>query len=247
MVKRGLQLFSLMLLQAGRIAGQTPAAPSFEVASVRPSDADSAAGNAGSHSGNGQLTMRNVTLKRCVRGAYGVPEAEIFGGPPWVGEDRFDIVARAPGPAGDEELMSMLQTLLAERLRLILHRETRPVSLYVLTLGKGGVKAKASVPDTPSRTDSRRGRIDAKSCNMSQVALKISESLHVPVKNLTGKTGVFDFVLEWTPDDMREKAPSAVDTGPSIFSAVREQLGLRLESRRLPTEVLVILKTAVRH
>ena len=190
------------------------------------------------------MTARNVTLKRCMRGAYGVPEAQVFGGPKWIDQDRYDIDAKAAGPAGDHELMAMLQTLLAERFKLVFHRETRRLSGYALVVGKNGPLAKHSAPDAGSRTESRRGVIEAEGCTVGQLAQKLSDSLHIPVADLTAVEGKFDFKLEWTPDDMQAGPPAAaaaeVAPGPSIFVALAEQLGLKLEARKLPTEVLVI-------
>jgi uncharacterized protein (TIGR03435 family) len=165
-----------------------------------------------------------------------------FRGAKWVDEDRYDIDAKAAGPAGDRELMVMLQSLLAERFKLVFHRETRPLNGYALVVGKNGPLAKQSAPDAPSRTNSRRGAIEAERCAMGQLAQKLSESLHLPVADLTAVEGRFDFKLEWTPEDMQAKLPASAELapGPSIFAAVEQQLGLKLEPRKVPTEVLVI-------
>jgi uncharacterized protein (TIGR03435 family) len=189
-------------------------------------------------------------LKRCIRGAYDVQESQIVGGPKWAGEDRYDIDAKAAGPAGDRELMEMLRSLLSERFKLAFHRETRELPGYALVVGKSGLKAKRSQPDAESRTNSSRVAIDAEACSMYQLAQKLSEVIHVPVADLTEIEGEFDFQLKWTPDDMQAKPPSggdkpaaaAVDlaSGPSVFAALQEQLGLKLEPRKVPTEVLVI-------
>ncbi len=143
--------------------------------------------------------------------------------------------------------MLMLQVLLADRFKLALHREKRVISGYRLVLGKGGLKAQASAPDSGSVGHSGRGRIDAEGCTMAQLALKLSEVLHRPVLDTTGVAGKFDLKLEWTPDDMQAKPPaadqravSAPEGGPSIFAALQEQLGLKLESNKVPADVLVI-------
>jgi uncharacterized protein (TIGR03435 family) len=189
------------------------------------------------------MSGRYVTLKRCVRGAYGVEEPRILGGPKWIDEARYDIEAKAAGPAGDRELMVMLQSLLAERFKLAFHRETRALPGYALVVGKGGLKAKPSDPDADSRTSSSRVSIEAAGCTMAHLALKLSEILHLPVADFTAVPGGFDFKLEWTVDDMQATPPAAAPdpaSGPSIFAALQGQLGLRLESRKVPAEVLVI-------
>jgi len=220
----------------------------FEVASIKLSP-DAPGSLTGIFESEGRIHARNVTLKRCVRGAYGVPEPQILGGPTWVDEDRYYIEAKAAGLADDHALMLMLQALLAERFKLALHREQRAIPGYKLVLGKSGLKAKASAPDRGSSGNSRRGRIDAAGYSMAQVALKLSEVLHRPVMDATGVTGKFDFQLEWTPEDMQAKppsddqrpgGPSEAGAGPSIFAALQEQLGLKLEPGRIPAEVLVI-------
>jgi uncharacterized protein (TIGR03435 family) len=231
-----------VLLQAACALGQAAPAPAFEAASIKPSQ-DPPGSGSGITTTRGRISARNVTLKRCVRGAYGVEEPHILGGPKWLDEARYNIEARAAGPAGDRELMTMLQSLLAERFKLAFHRETRALPGYALVLGKGGLRAKPSAPDAGSRTSSRWGSIEASGCTMAQLALKLSEVLHLPVADFTAVPGEFDFKLEWTSDDMQAPAPDAVPdaaSGPSLFAALQEQLGLKLESRKVPADVLVI-------
>jgi uncharacterized protein (TIGR03435 family) len=196
----------------------------------------------------GRISAKNVTLRRCVRGAYNVPEPQIIGGPKWVNQDRYHIEAKATVPAGDHELMLMLKTLLADRFKLVLHREQRAISGYRLVLGKAGLKARASAPDEGSVGHSQRGRIEAEGCTMAQLALKLAEVLQQPVLDATGTLGKFDLKLEWMPDEMQAKPPSADprpgnppdQVGPTIFTALQEQLGLKLESGKVSAEVLVI-------
>jgi uncharacterized protein (TIGR03435 family) len=205
------------------------AAPAFEVASIKVSTA--APGSAsGIRSDTGRIAGRNVTLRGCVHSAYDIPEAQIFGGPRWVDEERYDIDAKAPGPAGDHEMMTMLQSLLAERFKLAIHRETRPLPGYALVAGKNGLTAKRSKPGTLSVTSSSRRSIDAAGCSMERLAAKLAGILHAPVADLTGIAGDFDFKLEWTPDELQ--------TG--VFAALEEQLGLKLEGRKVPVETIVI-------
>jgi uncharacterized protein (TIGR03435 family) len=236
-VRNGGLLFSCAALLA-----QQAAVPAFEAATIKPS-LDPPGSVVGIFESKGRINAKNVTLKRCMRGAYDVPEPQIAGGPKWADQDRFDIEAKATVPAGDHELMQMLQTLLADRFKLVFHREQRVIPGYSLVLGKGGLKARASAPDRGSVGHSQRGRIEAEGCTMAQLAFKLSEALHQPVSDATGVPGRFDLKLEWAPDDMKAKPPSG-DTpepgGPSIFVALQEQLGLKLESSKVPAEVLVI-------
>ena len=216
----------------------------FEVASIKPSE-DPPGSVSGIFENRGRINAKNVTLKRCVRGAYNIPEPQIVGGPKWIGQDRYYIEAKAAVPANDRELMLMLQTLLADRFKLVLHREQRAIPGYRLVLGNRGLKAQASALDQDSVGHSQRGRIEVQGYTLTQFALKLSETLYQPVLDETGIDGKFDIKLEWTPDDMHAKPPSteqrgSAADGPSIFTALQEQLGLKLNAGKVPAEVLVI-------
>jgi len=217
-------------------------AASFDAASIKPSDAPNG-NSSGIDPDPGLLRAHNVTLKRCSTGAYGVPEAQILDGPKWIDELRYEIVARTTGRAGENGLMVMLQDLLADRFQLKLHHETRTVSGYELTLAKGGIKATPSQPDTSASSDMSKhgGRMDAKAYSMSRLALKLADILGAPVSDLTNTSGNFDFSLRWVPDEVQAKATSSdASQGPSLFTALQEQLGLKLEARKVPVDVLVI-------
>jgi uncharacterized protein (TIGR03435 family) len=219
---------------------QEPAsAPSFEVAAIKPSP-DPTGSSSGIFETKGRIEARNVTLRRCIRGAYDIAEAQIVGGPKWIDQDRFYIEAKAAVPADDPELMLMLRTLLAERFKLVLHEEKRVVSGYQLVLGKSGLKAQSSASKENSAGNLGRGRLEAKGYSMSQLAIKLAEVLHAPVIDRTGLTGKFDFNLRWTPDEMQTSPSQDAASGPSIFSALQEQLGLKLEAGKIPGNVLVI-------
>jgi len=232
------------LFCATLLAQEAAGPPTFEVAAIKPSP--DPPGSSGIFESNGRINAKNVTLRRCVRGAYDVPEPQVLGGPKWVDEDRYYIEAKAAGPADDHDLMLMLQSLLADRFKLVLHREQRPIVGYRLAVSKGGLKAQTSPADRGSVGHSSRGHIDAQGYTMPQLALHLSELLSRPVLDTTGVAGKFDFKL-WTPDDMQSRPLSgdqhsagAQDSGPSIFTALQEQLGLKLESGKVPAEVLVI-------
>ncbi len=211
----------------------------FEAASIKPNTDPS--DSSGITTTKGRISMENVTLKRCIRSAWGVPEERIAGGPKWIDDDRFDINAKADWPAGDPELMIMLQSLIVERFQLSFHRESKTIQGYALVVGKDGLQLKRSAPDAKfgihSTTDARMASIEAVACTMTALTKKLSEMLRLPVADLTEMNGQFDFRLEWIPDDMQ---PQSLSSGSSIFSAVQEQLGLKLESHKVPVEVLAI-------
>jgi len=234
---------SLAVCALSAAYGQSPVAQRFEVASVKPAGADQGNGSTGGQSGRGRLTMSNVTLKRCIMGAFGVGPNLIVGGPDWLNSDRFEIVAKAEQPVGDSVLMAMLQTLLAERFKLAIHRETRAVQAFVLEVAKNGPKLEKAAGGG-STTRNGRGLIDAKTMTMDRFAEVLSRQMDLPVVNHTGLNGVFDLKLEWSPESATPVKPgtdgAAMESGLSIFTAIQQQLGLRLRSEKRPIEVLVI-------
>jgi uncharacterized protein (TIGR03435 family) len=236
---RVLAALALCLSWFARAQSATP--PRFEVASIKPTPADEYNASSGIPAGHGRLTANHVTLKRCIIGAYSVGPSQIVGGPPWLDTDRFEITAKASQPLGDDALMLMLRTLLADRFQLALHRETRSMNALVLEVAKGGPKLQPAGPGD-SRTDASHVRIDATALTMDHFAWVLSRTLSVPVVNHTGIQGTFTFKLEWSPDSDKPVQPGDIPaaTGPSIFTAIRQQLGLRLQSRKAPVEVLVI-------
>jgi uncharacterized protein (TIGR03435 family) len=230
----------LLVCMAGIIHGQTAAAPRFEVASIRP--ANPAPGfSSGIKTGHGRLTADNVTLKRCIIGAYGVGPNQVVGGPDWLDTDRFEIAAKADQPVGDHALMAMLQSLLAERFKLALHRETRQIHAYVVEVAKSGPKLEKG-DGKGSTTQNGRGLIDAANISMDAFAQVLSRQMDLPVVNHTNLEGVFNLKLQWTPESVQLSKAAAGGTaeGPSIFTAIQEQLGLRLRAEKAPVEVLVI-------
>lgn len=208
----------------------------FEVAAIKPASATQNSHSSGLDTSNGRLTATNVTLKRCIMGAYSVGPNQILGGPDWLDTDRFDIAAKADQPVGDRIQMAMMQTLLADRFKLKLHRQTKPVQTYVLDLGKNGPKLEKG-DGHGSRTNNGRGDIVATNATMDRFAEILSRQMDFPVVNRTGLDGVFNVKLQWTPESTRAPQP---EDGPSIYTAIQEQLGLRLHAQKLPIEVLVI-------
>jgi uncharacterized protein (TIGR03435 family) len=210
-------------------------AQQFEVASVKPSSADRSA-SSGINTGHGRLDAHNVTLKRCIMGAYSVGPHQILGGPDWLDSDRFQILAKAEqSTGGDDALMIMLQGLLADRFKLAIHRETRDLPALVLEVSKNGPKLEKAEPGeavTSTSSNKTAVAIDARNCDMESFAKIISRKMDLPVVNRTGLEGHFNFKLEW--------APESANAGPSIFTAIQEQLGLRLRSQKSPIEIIVV-------
>jgi uncharacterized protein (TIGR03435 family) len=217
-------------------------APEFDVSTVKPTD-PGYAGSDGIATRAGLVDARNVTLQRCIIGAYSVGPHQVVGGPDWVYTDRFDIMGKSDQPIGDDDTLNqMLQRLLADRFKLAIHRGNKILPAYVLEVDKNGPKLeKAEGGDSDTNTSTgRRGRvtIDAKNTDMNLFAQVLARKMDLPVVNQTGLTGIFNFKLHWTPDSVPVSEQTNDDV--SIFTALQEQLGLRLRSAKAPVEVLEI-------
>jgi uncharacterized protein (TIGR03435 family) len=224
----------------GALYGQSAVTRQFEVASVKLSNSDSS--SSGIRTKPGRVDAINVTLKRCIMGAYGVGPHQISGGPNWMDSDRFAISAKADQPAGDAELMAMLQSLLAERFQLVLHRETRTLPAFVLEVAKNGPKLeKAEDGEATTNTSSSNSgiTIDAHHTDMDAFANILARKMELPVVNHTGLEGSYNLKLSWAPETTKEKDGGVAESA-SIFTAIQEQLGLRLRSGKAPVEILVI-------
>jgi bla regulator protein BlaR1 len=217
----------------------------FEVASVKPT-AETGSGRSLNRLPGGRFSTTNATVEMMIEFAYDVRAPQISGGPTWLESDGFDIVAKAEGENPDLRLM--LQKLLEDRFKLALHRETKELSEYTLVVGKSGPKLQRSDKDRGSISGGGKGRTIYQKVSMTMLAQNLSQRLGRTVTNGTGLKGDFDFTLEWTPGEgePRKKVdgvevPLPADaTGPSVFTAVQEQLGLKLESMKGPVEILVI-------
>jgi uncharacterized protein (TIGR03435 family) len=240
--------FAALSLLISAAAAQQSSAPRFEVTSVKPFTGPNS-GSSGIKTSHGRLDATNVTLQRCIVGAWGVSPSQLSGGPDWINTDRFDISAKADQPVADDSVfMLLLRGLLADRFRLVLHMESRPMQAYVLEVGKAGPNAtglrKTALQDSADSSSTTNGTntqtsITARKASMDLLAKILARELRQPVIDRTGLAGNFDFTLSWTPDRMGATAPADSDL-PTIFTAVQDQLGLRLRSEKLPIDVLVV-------
>ena len=221
-------------------SAQTPAGtkPAFEAASIKMSSI-----NDGSDSdfSLGRVHMQG-TVRAIIRVAYSVSSDRIEGGPKWLDDEHYEITAKAEGPAESDELRMMLQTLLADRFGLQFHRVTKTVSGYSLTINNGGLKISEVAPGDSHSTSGGRGSLSAKNVQIARLADRLSNLLGSAVVDQTGNSGFFNFDLSWSPEKT-SPSPSASggdDNRPSLFTALQEQLGLKLESRKVPVEFIVI-------
>lgn len=211
----------------------------FEVASIKPTPPGRRRGGGGSRYGHGSVTMNNVTLKRAIMGAWNVGPHQIAGGPEWLDTDAFEISARAGTPVEDAPTINaMLRNLLAERFKLETHLETRVLPAFVLEVTKGGPKMELST-DPAASTSTGRGSIEGRRITMDQFAEVLARQMDLPVVNRTALDGAYNLDLEWTPVRLNVTAEAPPD-GPSVFTAIQEQLGLRLLTQKTPIGMLVI-------
>jgi uncharacterized protein (TIGR03435 family) len=214
----------------------------FDVASVKPSrpigPGETYSANLGSVQ-NGILVVTNGTLADCIKFAYGLVSDDQLAGPDWIKSKavRFDVDARTARSTPREQALLMFRDLLRERFHLAMHKETRNFAHIVVTVAKGGSKMKEVAADAPSKMSYNLGHITHTRISMYVMALLLSRQMKQLVLDQTGLTGFYDIDLQWTPDDRPDLADAS---GPSIFRAVQEQLGLKLETRKDGVEVLVV-------
>ena len=226
--------------------------PTFEVATIKPSKPDQPGKMFGVR--GARFTTINTTLADLIQFAYDVQEKQVLNGPPWLETDKFDIAAQPdiPGTFTDKQLKSMIQKLLADRFQLKFHKDSKELSAYVLTVAKTGSKLKKSEGDPsglPALYFRQLGALTVRNATMSDFSHLLQAAvLDRPVVDQTGLDGRYDFLLKWTPDEsqfagMGIKIPpptDAADAPPPLFTAIQEQIGLRLEAGKAPVPVLVL-------
>jgi uncharacterized protein (TIGR03435 family) len=238
----------------------TANAPAFDVISIHLNNGSS------QMNGNGSFRMMrvaskslpdgytasNIDLKSLIANAYGVRPDQVSGGPKWIDSNHYDIEAKVvpadgatPQPITKEERNLMLRSLLADRFKLVVHTESKEQPIYELVVAKNGPKLLPAKPDQPSRTQitmGGSGKSSLETAQISNLIYQLSSQLGRPVVDKTGLTGNYDIKLEWARDSAvsSEDGTSTDPSGPSIFTAVQEQLGLKLVSAKGPVEILVI-------
>jgi bla regulator protein blaR1 len=242
MIRRLLLLFAM--------AAYAMAGPAFDVASVKPSDPANRRMYLDSLSG-GRLTARSVSLSWLVQFAYHLESYQISGGPGWMVTSRYDVMARAEdSTTGEDRIRQMAQTLLADRFALKVHTESRELPIYRMVTVKAGKElhkvAACAAPECPVFEMSIGGQLTARGATMEDFTHAMTDLTGRPVRNQTGLAGQYDFRLSWTPDDATPGAvgprgsPAPDPTLASVFTALTEQLGLKLQSDKGPVDVYVI-------
>jgi len=270
----------LLAIAAFGLFGQSDAAPRFEVASVKQNTSNPGFMMVRPHGGG--LTTENAPLRLLMQNAYGVQAFQISGGPSWIQSDGYNIEAKGDGKASHAQILLMLRSLLEDRFQLKVHRETKELPVYALTVAKGGLKLQQPKDGSCTPLDPNadlpplragRGQPAPPACGrvgvsgqpfgvrmqggkvaMPEFIRMLSMVLGRPVVDRTGFAETFDLRLDFTPDEAVAGLPRAVGasdpgsaapaadptTPPTIFAAIQEQLGLKLESTKGPVEVLVI-------
>lgn len=247
---------ALIMTSALLAAQQTP---TFEVASVKPAPPPSDHMMRVRMGGDpGRIDYANVSLLNLITRAYDVKDYQVSG-PGWLNSERYDVTATMPKDTPKEIVQLMMQNLLSERFHLKLHREKKDLPAYALVVAKGGPKMKQA--ETPAAAAPAKrgiwmgmGKLQASSVDLGMFANLLSNLVGRPVLDMTEMKGNYDCTLEFTPDaslsmpmmkmagahaEGGEGAPPE-SAGPSIFTALQEQLGLKLEARKAPLDILVI-------
>jgi uncharacterized protein (TIGR03435 family) len=239
----------LWTIPAG-FAQTTAALPAFEVASIRPNTALKGGEGMMKHGGIDRitidperLTMYNVTLRGCIRVAFEMKDYQVVG-PSWMNDERFDITAKAAQPVPEKDLHLMLQRLLAERFKLEYHKDKKDLPAYVLVIGKGGPKFRESKSDGEfSARPISRTQATIERATVAQLVDVLTQVLRVPIIDQTGLTGHYDVTVDMTsylPEGFDHSNGPPPDLQAIVMAAVQEQLGLKLESRKVLLDEVIV-------
>lgn len=220
--------------------------PDWEVATVKPGDPDGK--NSGFHLRGRRVFIERKTVEDMLIVGYGVHKKQLVGAPGWIGSEIWNVdgVPDVPGQPSLKQLQSMVRKILAERFGFQSHTETREMSVYSITVAKGGPKLEKSAGDPDGlldESDNENGgqrTVRMTNATMGDFALLMKFMLDRPVVDQTGLAGRYDFVLKWTYDETR--TPTDGSAAPSLFTATQEQMGLKMDAVKAPAEVLVIDK-----
>jgi len=231
-----------------------PADLRFDVASLKLSPPGGRGGGIRPAPGGQRYVANNCPIKLMIQVAYRVKAEQIVGGPAWLDTDGYDMEAKAEKQSSGDELHAMLMNMLVDRLQLKFHNEKKEMRMYALTVGQGGPKLtphEAANGGEPwidmAQAKFLHIEMTATSAPMDYFAFRLAQLMDLPVVDLTGLKGGYDFTLEYTrdlppnfPEGGKINGEDPDTTGPSIFQALKQQLGLELKAQRGPVEVIVI-------
>jgi uncharacterized protein (TIGR03435 family) len=217
--------------------------PSFAVAAIKPNN-DPDSRRQGFSAQGDRFTVRDQTVASLMQFAYSIYWRQIVDAPEWVFHDRYDIEGKidTEGEPNLSQMQEMLQKLLADRFGLKFHRDKRELSVYAIQIAKGGPKLTAAAnPDAHPGQKATGNDTDLTqfytSASMSDFILGMQFFLDRPIVDQTGLTGRYDIKLHYVPDEARATDPNAP---PGLFTAIQQQLGLKLEATKAQTDVFVI-------
>jgi uncharacterized protein (TIGR03435 family) len=221
--------------------------PAFDVASIRANESGTGVDRV--RNNGGILLLENVSLRRLIDMAFDVPDWQkyLLSGPDWLDSKNFDIQARYPRDTPNPKFLLMFQRLLEERFGMVLHREQKEFSVLALIPGPKKKQAltlhPAAAPGAPYRFRALGGHATGYSISMPMLAGRLSRpdfGLDRPVLDFTGLEGTFDLTLDWKPEPVQDGTATDGGSDASIFAAIEEQLGLKLERRKISLDVLVV-------
>jgi uncharacterized protein (TIGR03435 family) len=236
MVKTSFLVALIVLLTAGQKS------PTFEVAVMKHNDTFGPVGDMPRNfdTSPGRFRMEDMPLRYILEWAYDLKDYEVAG-PQWiVADDRFDILAKASGPATDDEMRPMVQNLLIDRLQMKIHRETRSLPVYVLLPGKGPAKLNEPTEGEKQGISPEGTKTVFHRFPISRLVFLLTRRMDRPVIDLTELKGVYTYSLDLNGLGFNGNPPADPTAGPSIYTAVADDLNLKLEARRHPVEVLVV-------
>jgi uncharacterized protein (TIGR03435 family) len=228
------------------VTAQASSQQDFEVASIKRSEPGNLRGSTFEFLLGGGLRIANATLRAILETAYDVREFQILGGPGWVNSERYDILARSADATNDIKAVRLrLQALLRQRFNLEVHRETRELPEYALEVAKKGPKliqdnASNSLNNARTGIQQSCSQMIGTNTTMANLSLMLARQLDRPVLDRTGLTGKYNFQFTWTPDTGPCSGSPESSNAPSIFTALEETLGLRLDSIKGPVDSLII-------
>ena len=220
--------------------------PDWDVATVKPSNPDNTRGQHIQFTGRHVLLL-DTTLEQFLLLGYGVQKSQLAGEPDWMKTERWDVdgVPDAAGKPSLRQLEILMQKILAERFGLQLHHEQREMPVFALTVAKNGPKMIADTSDPNGWFDQQNGETNGrhvevlKNASIADLALILQFHVDRPVVDQTGLKGRYDLKLQWTMDEAQTSTP---DAPPGLFTAIQDQIGLKLERLKAPADTLVIDK-----
>lgn len=218
-----------------------PRDPQFEIVSIKPSPPSAGPRNP-LVADPGRVSYTNLSPLSMIQIAYAVPKWKVHGGPPWLESDRYDVIGILPSGSTKSEIPAMMKSMLIDRFRLIVRADTKKAPVYDLVAAKGGVKLKPSAPEMVGADGIPmggilRGRIVFPKMSLAGLASILSNTTGRPVLDKTNISGQFDLDLKWNPNE------SEVDVSsdrPSLYTALQEQLGLKLVPTKATVPILVL-------